>query len=69
MQHTGGTRSTLRIAALVTVAAALVTGGVAAARLVTPPAAPLPAPTVGPGGSATFLAALPDRIGASNRAW
>ena len=72
MQCTGGTRSTVRTAArtaaLVAAAAALV-GGVAATELgATDPGPAVPAAN-GLSESATLLVALPDRIGASNRAW
>jgi hypothetical protein len=72
MQCTGGTRSTVRIAAraaaLVAVAAALVTGGVVAGGVDgAAPAVPAPA-TAGSADPVTIVVALP-RIGASNRAW
>jgi hypothetical protein len=69
MQCTGGTCSTVRVAAraaaLVTAGVALVGGGVTATEL----GAPGPDSTVSPTASTTLVVALPDRISASNRAW
>ena len=73
MECTGGTRTTVRTvartAALAAAGVALVGGVAAAAGL----AASAPGPTVSPAdgrpGPAALLVALPDRIGASNRAW
>ena len=63
MECTGGTRTTVRTVARTAALAA------AAAGL----GAPAPGPTVSPAdgrpGSADLIVALPDRIGASNRAW
>jgi hypothetical protein len=71
MEWTGHTRRTVRTAVTRTVAyavvaagAALAAGGVAAARTVQ--ACALAAEPTGP---ISVLAALPDSIGASNRAW
>jgi hypothetical protein len=71
MEWTAHTRSTVRTAVTRTVAyavvaagAALVAGGVAAARTVH-----ASAPAATPTGPISVLAALPDGIGASNRAW
>lgn len=58
------TRSSARTVAVVAAGAALVAGGVAVARTV-PAGAPVAVPT----GPTSVLAALPDSIGASNRAW
>ena len=73
MECNGGTRTTVRTvastAALAAAGVALVSGVAAAAGL----GAPAPGPTVSPAdgrpGSADLIVALPDRIGASNRAW
>ena len=72
MEWTAHTRSTVRTAvtrtrwpyAVVAAGAALVAGGVAAARTVH-----ASAPAATPTGLISVLAALPDGIGASNRAW
>jgi hypothetical protein len=53
--------------AVVAAGAALVAGGAAAARML-PASAPVAVP-IGPTGPISVLAALPDSIGASNRAW
>jgi hypothetical protein len=58
-------RTATRTVAVVAAGAALVAGGVAAARTVHANA-PAATPT---GGPVSVLAALPDGIGASNRAW
>ena len=67
MECTGGTRTTVltvaRTAALAAAGVALVGGVAAAAGLAAS------APPDGRSGSAALLVALPDRIGASNRAW
>ena len=60
-------RTATRTLAVVAAGAALVAGGVAAART-EPAGAPVATPT-GPTGPTSVLAALPDSIGASNRAW
>ena len=62
--RTAVTRSLARTVAVVAAGAALVAGGVAAARTVH-----ASAPTATPTGPISVLAALPDSIGASNRAW
>ena len=62
--RTAVTRTAARTVAVVAAGAALVAGGVAAARTM-----PSSAPVAGPIGPISFLAALPDSIGASNRAW
>jgi hypothetical protein len=58
------TRTATRTVAVVAAGAALVAGGVAAARTVH-----ASAPAATPTGPISVLAALPDSIGASNRAW
>jgi hypothetical protein len=68
MEPTAHTRRIVRTAvtcAVVAAGAALVAGGVAAARTVHA-GAPAATPT---GGPISVLAALPDGVGASNRAW
>lgn len=62
--RTAVTRSLTRTVAVVAAGAALVAGGVAAVRTVQ-----ASAPTATPTGPISVLAALPDGIGASNRAW
>jgi hypothetical protein len=57
-------RTVARIVAVVAAGAALVAGGIAAARMV-----PAGAPVVAHTGPTSVLAALPDGIGAANRAW
>jgi hypothetical protein len=58
------TRTATRTVAVVAAGAALVAGGVAASRTL-----PASAPVAVPIGPISVLAALPDSIGASNRAW
>jgi hypothetical protein len=64
------TRTATRTVVVVAAGAALVAGGVAAART-EPAGAPVATPTgpTGPTGPTAVLAALPHSIGASNRAW
>jgi hypothetical protein len=73
MECTGGTGSTVRIAAraaaLVAAGAAVVGGCVAATDLGAPGPGPTVSPSVSPTAAATHVVALPGRLGASNRAW
>ena len=62
-------RTVARTAALAAAGAALVGGVAAAAGLGGSAPRPTVSPPDGRSGSAALLVALPDRIGASNRAW
>jgi hypothetical protein len=73
MECIGGTRTTVRtvarIAALAAAGVALVGGVAAAAGLGASAPGPPLSPPDGRPDPAALLVALPDRIGASNRAW